>query len=290
MCEGMENFTIGITTKNRREDLNYTLKKLIDLGLCDIPIILIDDASDIEIFDDEVNKKFSKMRVIKNKNGRGLIANRNLMVSLSETPFFISLDDDSCFRDKPDFSDIERVFYADHRVAALQLNNVDVNFGCNPSDRLELYQVQMYTGCGHVLRCATFLALGGYREYFMHMCEERDFSQRAWRNGYCVMMYPWLIVDHLRSPVARNVVRNTKFLVRNTVLFNFLNYPIWFGLARAMGVGPISIFKNFREPTLIAASAEGWLSGLGMALRRLLERSPMSISQYRKFRQLPMRS
>lgn len=37
--------TIGISTKDRWDELAKTIKMLVDLGLCDVPVIVVNDAS-----------------------------------------------------------------------------------------------------------------------------------------------------------------------------------------------------------------------------------------------------
>jgi len=94
--------TITITTKNRPDDLKYTLGRLIELGLSSIPILIIDDGSDEPIPVDLLGSRFKSARLLRNESSRGLIVNRNSLVNLAKTDYVISLDDDSCFSDSPD--------------------------------------------------------------------------------------------------------------------------------------------------------------------------------------------
>ena len=57
-----ELITITITTRNRPDDLAFTLEKLVSLELAYLPLMLVDDASDTPIISDELAKKFPRIQ------------------------------------------------------------------------------------------------------------------------------------------------------------------------------------------------------------------------------------
>lgn len=283
--------TIGITTKNRFLDMEMTLKKLITLGLNHIPIIIYDDASEEPLASPETLDKFDNLTVVRNEISRGLIVNRNRIVEMAKTPYIISLDDDSCFAEFPPLDQAIEYLENNLSVIGLEFLNIDVNAPSNDSKQLLsnsiIYAVKSYTGCGHLIRRETFLSLGGYREYFVHMSEESDLAQRAWAKGYEIHRFPNIVIHHRRTPKARIPEKIAFYNARNIALCNLLNKPLLAGFFRAAGLYPILLSKNLRYPNLIWKITLGWLNALGYAITHINERTPMSWKQYHLYQNLP---
>lgn len=225
-CNVRQSFAIIITTKDRRVDLTHTLRELIRLGLNDLAVYIYDDASESSVVDSALRKEFPNLEVRVNEQSKGLIVNRNRLAEWANEEILISLDDDSCFEDPPDLLEIYERFARDPTLVAVEFENRELNesFVKRAGDGTWL---QMYTGFGHAIHRERFLRVGGYREFFVHMCEERDFAQRAWRLGYHIELCRSAKVLHRRSPVARLMDRNIYFLVRNTILFSVMNLASW---------------------------------------------------------------
>jgi GT2 family glycosyltransferase len=283
-----EFVSIGITTRNRQRDLDYTLDKLLDLGLTDLPFIIFDDASDESIASEEKLKKFLDLKIIRNQEQKGLIHNRNRIVELCSTPYVISLDDDSCFANHPPLEEAINYLENNLHVVALEFANIEVNLSIEASIPSEVMMVKYYTGCGHILRCSTFLELGGYREYFIHMAEESDFAQRAWKYNYVIHSFPDIVIHHLRSPTARFPSKNAFYMARNLVLCNSLNTPIFFGILKNIYLYPSLIFNPcYRAVNLTWHLSLGWINGIFSSLIYFRKRTPMSFDQYIKYQRLP---
>jgi glycosyltransferase involved in cell wall biosynthesis len=282
-----ESITIMITTRNRRDDLAFTLERLLELGLAQMPLIVVDDASDAPILSDGLAQKFSRLKFVRNDSQQGLIANRNKMTLLAETPYVLSLDDDSCFRDAPDLQGAVAYLERQSRVVGLQFNNVDVNFDQRPVAKLEPYRVQSYTGCGHLLKRTVFLRMGGYRSDFVHMGEEVEFCRKAWKAGWEVHMYPRIIIDHRRTPVARFPKKNIYYLTRNLIIINYLHIPFRSMMPKLMSIVLFMCWKNLRRPYLWGSVLWGWLDGIKYCVAYRPERVPMTGQEFDEFRRAP---
>ena len=283
-----ESITLMITTRNRPADLAFTLEKLISLELQYLPLIIVDDASDASIVSDELVQQFPRIRVVRNEVQRGLITNRNEMALLSKTPYVLSLDDDSCFRSVPDLQGAVEYLAQHPRVVALQFNNVDINFGEEAVTGSEPYRVQTYTGCGHLLKRSVFLDMGGYRKDFVHMSEEVEFCRKAWKSGLEVHMYPKIIVDHRRTPVARFPEKNLYYLTRNLLIISYLHLP-WPAMMPKLFSNALLIWwRNLRRRYLWSSVFRGWIDGLKYCRAHFSERVPMSGRQYREYRRAPV--
>jgi GT2 family glycosyltransferase len=283
-----ELVTIMITTRNRPDDLAFTLEKLISLELAYLPLIIVDDASDVMIVSNELAKKFPRIKIVRNDVQRGLISNRNEMASLSATPYVLSLDDDSCFRDVPDLQGALKYLAQQPRVAALQFNNVDINFGEKAVAGSDPYRVQTYTGCGHLLKRSVFLGMGGYRADFVHMSEEVEFCRKAWKAGLEVHMYPKIVVDHRRTPVARFPAKNLYYLTRNLLIISYLHLP-WPAMTTKLFSNALLVWwRNISRLYLWSSVFRGWFDGIKYCIAHLRERAPMSGRQYREYRRAPV--
>lgn len=280
-----ELITIMITTRNRPGDLAVTLEKLIALELAYLPLIIVDDASDAPIVADDLLRRFLRIKIVRNEAQRGLIANRNEMASLAATPYVLSLDDDSCFRDAPDLQGAAGYLAQQAHVVGLQFNNVDVNFGEQAVAVSAPYRVQTYTGCGHLLKRSEFLRMGGYRSDFVHMSEEVEFCRKAWKAGLEVHMYPKIIVDHRRTPVARFPAKNLYYLTRNLLIISYLHLPWPSMTARLFSNALLVWWRNLKRPYLWPSVLRGWFDGIKYCLAHSRERAPMSARQYREYRQ-----
>ena len=255
MAKILKSYAIIITTYNRYDDLTFTLKKLLKLGLFNTPIYILDDNSSGNIANPRILKKFSNLKVKKNKSNLGLIVNRNILARWANEDILISLDDDSCFTSKPDFKKLVDYFNLHPNLCATEFDNIEIpnNVG---TDSLHNEIIQMYTGFGHAINRRIFNSLNGYREFFVHMCEERDLSQRAWANGYDIRKYSKIKILHLKSPVARIHDKNAYYLARNTLLLNLLNFGFYgFFLSFLKSVAILTLWKPMKRRRFLAFKA-----------------------------------
>ena len=94
MIRASPSIGIGITTKDRWEDLAVTLAVLKGEGLDCLETVIIDDGSRVPI-PDELREKFSWVKFVRHEESKGLIVRRNELVDRLSTEFYLSLDDDS---------------------------------------------------------------------------------------------------------------------------------------------------------------------------------------------------
>lgn len=87
----MEYLTAIITFANEKEEVERTIKSLKKYSPIELPIILINDASDDGFDYDFIEKKYSLL-YIKNKKRIGVAACRDIGVAACKTLFFILLD------------------------------------------------------------------------------------------------------------------------------------------------------------------------------------------------------
>ncbi len=211
---------IGITTKNRWDDLQNTLAKVAAFGLGSLRILIFDDGSDRACPFDVASicagaelKRFSE--------SKGLIVRRNQLARELRSKYYLSLDDDSF----PVAGSLEAaVRFAqtceDLLCMSFPIYNPITGEHQVKSLRDEPYRVKTFIGCGHLLQRERFLEIGGYCEELVHFWEETELAARGFQNDLHCYHFPGLRIEHPESNAGRNWRRMDFYGARNNVLWN----------------------------------------------------------------------
>jgi len=212
--------SIGITTKNRWQDLEITLTKIKEIGLDGIPIIVFDDASDIPCpFD--IYSLSSQIQTHRFTDSKGYIVRRNEIARSIQTKYYLSLDDDSYPVSRNLTSALEFAeSLSDLLCLSFPIFNPTLGEYQNHSFSQEVYPVKCFVGCGHLLHRERFLQLGGYREELVHQGEEMEIAARAFQENLYCYHFPNFLIHHTASNVGRNWHRMDFYGARNNVLWN----------------------------------------------------------------------
>jgi glycosyltransferase involved in cell wall biosynthesis len=92
----MKRVSILISTKNRSDDLLFTLQKIKYLLNEEVKCVVYDDGSTDGTFE-KVTTQFPEIEVKRNEISKGYIFCRNKMLNETKADFAISLDDDAHF-------------------------------------------------------------------------------------------------------------------------------------------------------------------------------------------------
>jgi len=276
---------IGITTKDRWDDLTVTLSELKMKGYEDSETVVIDDGSKQPV-PQSLRTAFPKVRFERVDHSLGLVVQRNRLAQMLSSTYYLSLDDDS-FPVAGDISDA--IIWLEHHpsVAALALHIVQANESiAKLEERGEPFPVQYYIGCGHLLRREQFLELGGYLERLHYFGEEVDFCLKALIKGFSTYAYPAVVILHNRTPIARNPAKAARYYIRNQAIIGYLYFPFPFFILRA-----VNCLRLLRNPTWNSHPGSlllGWLEAFVRAISWLNLRQPLSMGQFRAWRKLPL--
>src|SRR5687768_8649679 len=91
---GLDNIGIGITTKDRWEDLEVTLSVLSSSRLSTLETIVVDDGSSRPV-PPALLERFPWVRFERSDRSYGLIDQRNRLATMMTSAYYLSLDDDS---------------------------------------------------------------------------------------------------------------------------------------------------------------------------------------------------
>ena len=220
---------IGITTKDRWDDLSVTLDSLRHNGLDRLETIVIDDGSLIPM-PDSFRDRFDWVRFERSESSQGYIVQRNRLAQLLTAELYLSFDDDSCPVPSAHLDEAAVWLMEKQDAAALTFpirSTLDAMTSFQP-DGFRPYPVRHYIGCAHLVKRRLFLSLRGYTEALGHYCEETDFALKAWKQGFKVYKYPSVVVIHRKSVIGRNADNANRLLTRNLIWVSAWRSPLVF--------------------------------------------------------------
>ena len=276
---------IGITTRDRWDDLAVTLSELRTKGYEDAETIVIDDGSK-EPLPKALRAAFPKVRFERVDHSLGLVVQRNRLAAMLSSTYYLSLDDDSF----PVAGNVgDAMIWLDNHptVAALALHIVQADEGIPEPEALgDPFPVRYYIGCGHLLRRKQFLDLGGYLERLHYFAEENDFCLKALRQGFSTYAYPAVVIRHKRTPIARNSAKAARYYIRNEAIVGLLHFPFPFFILRA--VNCLQLLRNPAWNLHPGSLLLGWIEAFVCAISWWSLRRPLSMAQFRAWKKLPL--
>jgi Predicted glycosyltransferases len=274
---------IGITTKDRWEDLDETLSVLASSGFSDLETIVVDDGSSRPA-PTSLWQRFPWVRFERSNRSYGLIAQRNRLAEMITSDYYLSLDDDS-FPAAGDFGKAVEFLGAKSDAVGLAFSIVSRDEAL-PSSVQPPAPVRYYIGCGHLLKRRLFLRLGGYADNWIYG-EEPEFCLRALHQGYRVYLYPAVVIRHNRTPVARNLSKTARYYIRNEALVGLRYFPFPYSLLRYLNTLP-GILRNPEWNRQWPSLLRGWVEALWCSVRWRRLRHPLPLAQFRAWKGLSL--
>lgn len=199
-----KKFSILITTKNRLEDLVYTLHKIQHLiEKTDVECVIFDDGSSDETTQ-FIAVNYPKITLHTNKISKGYLYCRNKMLNETRADFAISLDDDAHFVTEQPLELIANYFDKNPKVGLLGFRvfwskqNPSSIFSSDLSIRMK-----SFVGCAHVWRMAAWRVIPNYPEWFVFYGEEDFASYQLFKNNWEIHYLPEVLVHHRVDLKAR---------------------------------------------------------------------------------------
>ena len=223
--------SILITTKNRKDDLAFTLSKiqyLIDRS--DVECVVFDDGS-TDGTSEFLKQSHPKIILHSNTFSKGYLYCRNKMLNETKADFAISLDDDAHFITEGVLEKIESYFSKNPQAALLgfriywskQLPN-------RTASNDKSIQMKSFVGCAHVWRMNAWRDIPNYPEWFIFYGEENFASYQLFKKKWEIHYLPEVLVNHRVDVIARKnnadySIRLQRSLQSGWYLY-FLFYPI----------------------------------------------------------------
>jgi GT2 family glycosyltransferase len=279
-----------ITTRNRAEDLQRTCEIIAALNPPPLEVLITVDGCCADNTMDVIRRHIPHATVIVNKNARGSVACRNVMMRQAKADLVLALDDDSYPEQMDCIALVSRFFEKKPKLAVLHFPQrsdeypetlSQTNFG---SEHL----TRSFANSGAVLRRSTYLQLPGFEPRFFHMYEEPDYGLQCVAAGYDVLFSPVITIRHHYSGKARDETHTHHRHARNELWSTLMRCPFPFALAILIW----RVFSQFRF-----ACKRGWswvvrepiwwwqaLPGIPYCLQK---RTPVSWANYKRWLALP---
>tara|TARA_R110000868_G_scaffold14457_5_gene67365 strand:- start:16820 stop:17734 length:915 start_codon:yes stop_codon:yes gene_type:complete len=255
------SFSILISTKNRKEDLAFTLGKINNLLLHEsVEVVVFDDGSTDGTFE-FVKQNYPNVIVHRNAISKGYIYCRNKMLNETSADYAISLDDDAHFITENPLDSIKNYFEENNNCGVIAIR---IFWGLKESKMLlsdeNGLRVQGFVGCAHVWRMKAWRAIPEYPEWFVFYGEEDFAAYQLFKKSWEIHYLPEILAHHRVDVKSRK--DNSDYIIRQRrslrsgwyLLFLFyplktiprkLGYSIWIQLKLKVFKGDLKALQAF---------------------------------------------
>lgn len=246
-------FTIMITTRNRRAELERALRHLRALSpRAEEVLVCADGCTDDTVT--MVRSEFPECTLLENASSRGSVFSRDRMLRQAKGEIVVSLDDDSYPLDADFLTRVEKLF-AEHPAAAVlsfpEIRDDGASASATKTPTSPPHLVSAYPNCAAAMRREVYLRAPGFPPFFGHMYEEPDYALQCYALGCEVRFEPSLRIRHHVSPVQREPVRRHHFNARNEL------WSVWMRCTFPQ-VLVVSLFRVWRQFRYALSEGFGW--------------------------------
>jgi glycosyltransferase involved in cell wall biosynthesis len=223
-------FAILITTKNRIDDLIFTLSNIKNLiSRTDTYCVVFDDGS-TDGTSNYIKENFPEINLHRNETSKGYIFCRNKMLNETKAEYAISLDDDAHFLSESPLEKIETHFNKDPACGLIAFR---IFWGKSVPENTatveNAQQVKSFVGCGHAWRMTAWRSIPNYPEWFGFYGEESFASLQLFRRKLEVHYLPEVLIQHRVDMQARkNNASDFKMRFRNSLRADWYNYFLFY--------------------------------------------------------------
>jgi GT2 family glycosyltransferase len=215
---------IGIVTRNRVAVLRKALASALAQSAADLHVAVIDDGSSDET--ERLQHEFGEVSWEFRSAPRGHMSARNEFMARPGFEFFVSLDDDAWFLQGDEVAVALKYFEDDPSLAAVAFDIVSPDRP-QTRERALAQPVNMFIGCGHMLRLSAIRAVGDYVPTpGGYGGEEKDLCVRLIDAGQKVIRLPGVHVWHDKTPVARDITYQHRSGVCNDLVMAVRRTPL----------------------------------------------------------------
>lgn len=238
---------ILISTKNRCDDLLFTLAKIQYLWNDKVSCVVFDDGSTDGTFE-KTKSQFPQITILRNETSKGYIYCRNKMLNETEADFAISLDDDAHFLTENPLAILMNYFAENPScgLIAARIFWTKAN-AANLDSNEQSQQVKSFVGCGHVWRMKAWRDIPNYPEWFEFYGEENFASLQLFKSKWEVHYVPEILVQH-RVDLKERAKDNSAFAFRyrRGIRADWYTYFLFFPLSKIPRKMIYSLWMQFK--------------------------------------------
>jgi glycosyltransferase involved in cell wall biosynthesis len=222
-------FSILITTKNRKDDLTFTLQAINHLLVKEnVVCIICDDGSTDGTFE-MVQDHFPHIELIRNIKSKGLIYSRNRMMNRVTSDYAISLDDDLHFLVQEPLESIEKYFEANPKCA---IQSFRIFWNKKSPDSFHSNQKQertkSFAGGAHVWKMEAWKEIPQYPDWFIFYGEEDFAAFQLFKKHWEIHYVPDILVHHRVDIKARKKSSDYRLRTRRSFRSSWYLYLLFF--------------------------------------------------------------
>jgi GT2 family glycosyltransferase len=264
--------SVVIVTRNRSEDLKFSINRFLAQTYPNKEIIVIDNASE-DNTTQMMKENFPDIKYLRlpdNHDIRGI----NIGIEMSDGDIIWRTDDDSSPESDEEFTKAVNVFrqFEDIDIISCECINVKDNFGVwnwypfehdkinVPSDG---YKSNYFIGVGAAIRRKVYDKIGGFWEWGH---EELDFCTRAIIAGFKIRYFPNIRVLHYASMGGRAKPTRWIKMTKQIVRYVWKYFRFFDALSRTFILLFLQFFDALRMRVTIGAFIEGYMSILPVIL------------------------
>ena len=240
-----------IVTRNRPEDLAFTLNKLkglLDLSIHEV-LVFIDGCSKTEA----IIADFNWVQWTASSQSISASPARNALYKKAKGAVFIGLDDDA-HPISPNFiKTVEDTFHSHDNLAIIAFQEVRGLFNSDQdalqySKQLESHYTNDFVGCGFAITKEAYVATNGFPVWIDIYGEESALALEVLSLNYTILYQPDIKVNHRvnveqRKKQGRNYFR-FEHQLKNTINYYLVYYPNPF-----LKIAKV-LFHNFKKYAL----------------------------------------
>jgi glycosyltransferase involved in cell wall biosynthesis len=241
-------FSILITTKNRLNDLAFTLDKIKSLLKQDgVECVVFDDGS-TDGTNEYVKNNFPEIQFQRNAVSKGYIFCRNKMLNETQADYAISLDDDAHFLTENPLESIQMYFEQNVNCGLVALR---IFWGLEEPNSIvsneKSHQVQGFVGCAHVWRMKTWRDIPNYPEWFVFYGEEDFASYQLFKKNWEIHYLPEVLVHHRVDVKSRKNDSDYAIRLRRSLRSGWYLFFIFFPLKTIPRKMAYSLWIQFKN-------------------------------------------
>ncbi len=287
-------FSILITTKNRIDDLKFTLVKIQHLiDRTDVECVIYDDGSS-DGTTNYITQNYPKITLHTNKTSRGYLYCRNKMLNETRADFAISLDDDAHFVTEQPLELIANYFDKNPKVGLLGFRVFwSKQKPSNTFSRDLSIRMKSFVGCAHVWRMSAWRAIPNYPEWFIFYGEEDFASYQLFKKNWEIHYLPEVLVHHRVDIKARKNNADYSLRLRRSLRSGWYLYFLFLPLSDIPKRMSYSIWMQLKTKVFkgdwkaLKALLLGMM-GLILALPKIIKNSNrLTPAEYEEYQKLP---
>jgi GT2 family glycosyltransferase len=222
----MPKLSVGILTYNRRDLVLKALVSVIEQGLTDVEIVVVDSASS-DGTADAIAAQYPAVKLIRLPRNLGCPGGRNHLFANCSGKYIFVLDDDGCLCDGT-LEGVIEILDGQPDVGVVMTRRVQSGEDLpRRQGENNLVEVGSFSGGMAAFRNEVLTNVGYYPEHFFLMAEEAHLGLRTMNAGYRIVQAQNLFIEH---PAEGGSTGDTKwdfYRYHNRILVVLELFPGW---------------------------------------------------------------